>query len=59
MPTDIECGLNAGLRTVLLDYKNDEGKIKSLQMKNKTPNFKTNIFLNACNYIIADFKGEK
>ncbi|MEN8193063.1 MAG: HAD family hydrolase [Bacteroidota bacterium] len=59
MPTDIECGINAGIKTVLIDYENDEAKINSLQIRNKTPNFKTNIFLNACDFIIDDFKGEK
>ncbi len=55
MVTDIECGINAKLKTILIDYKNDEDKIISLKMKNKTPNFNTNNFLNACDFIINDF----
>ena len=53
--TDIECGINAKLKTILFDYKKDEEKIISLKMKNKTPNFNTDNFLNACDFIIKDF----
>ena len=37
--SDIECGINANLKTVLVNYKNDLGKIISLKNRNKTPNF--------------------
>lgn len=57
MPSDIECGVNANLKTVLIDSKNDNGKIISLKKRNKTPNFITDNFLNACNFIIEDFSG--
>jgi len=53
--SDIECGINAGLKTILINYENDNEKIISLKKRNKTPNFTTCIFLNACDYIIDDF----
>ena len=57
--SDIECGINAEMKTVLINYKNDMGKIISLKKRNKTPNFIALNFLNACDYIIADFTGGK
>lgn len=57
--SDIECGINANLKTVLVNYKNDLGKIISLKNRNKTPNFIVQNFLNACNLIIEDFTGGK
>ncbi len=53
--SDIECGINAGIKTVLINYENDNEKIISLKKRNKTPNFTTSIFLNACDFIIDDF----
>lgn len=58
MVSDIECGINASLKTILIDYQNDEGKIISLKNRNKTPNFRTDNFLNACDFIVRDFNGE-
>jgi len=55
--SDVECGINAGLKTVLINYENDEEKIISL--KNKTPNFIVDNFLNICDFIIADYTGGK
>jgi len=57
MPSDIQCGINAGMKTVLINYENDSEKIISLKKRNKTPNFITDNFLNACNFIIDDFLG--
>ena len=57
MPSDIECGINAGLKTILINYKNASDKIISLKKRNKTPNFITDNFLNVCNFIIDDFRG--
>ena len=57
--SDIECGINANLKTVLVNYKNDLGKIISLKNRNKTPNFIAQNFLNVCNLIIEDFTGGK
>ena len=44
---------------VLVNYKNDLGKIISLKNRNKTPNFIAQNFLNVCNLIIEDFTGGK
>lgn len=55
--SDIECGINAGLKTVLVNYENDLRKINTLKNINKTPNFTVGNFLNACNFIVADFTG--
>ncbi|MBU0472606.1 MAG: HAD family hydrolase [Bacteroidetes bacterium] len=57
--SDIECGINANLKTVLVNYENDKGKIISLKNINKTPTFIVENFLNACNSIITDFTGGK
>lgn len=55
--SDIECGINSGLKTILINYENDKGKIISLKKRNKRPNFVVDNFLNACNFIIDDFTG--
>jgi len=57
--SDIECGINANLKTVLVNYKNEIGKIISLKNINKTPTFTVGNFLSACNLIIEDFTGGK
>jgi D-glycero-D-manno-heptose 1,7-bisphosphate phosphatase len=57
--SDIECGINAGIKTVLVNYENDMEKIISLKKRNKRPNFIVGNFLNACDSIIADFTGGK
>ncbi len=55
--SDVECGINAGIKTVLLNYENSDGEIISLKIRNKRPNFIVQNFLNACNFIIDDFTG--
>jgi len=55
--SDIECGINAGIKTVLVNYDNDEKIIISLKNRNKRPNFVVGNFLNVCDFIIADFTG--
>ncbi len=55
--SDIECGINAGVKTVLANYKNDKEIIITLKNRNKTPNFIVGNFLNVCNSIIADYTG--
>lgn len=55
--SDIECGTNAKLKTVLINYeKEDEDTISS---KNVRPNFVADDFLKACDFIITDFTGGK
>lgn len=57
MPSDIECGINAGIKTILINYKNNSDKIISLKKRNKTPNFITDNYLNVCDFIIDNFRG--
>jgi len=52
--SDIECGINAGLKTVLINYKN-----KSNLFSNKNGIFMVDNFSNACDFIIADYSGGK
>ena len=54
-PSDIECGINAGIKTVLINYK----KEKILPFKENRPSFIIDNFLNACDFIITDFTGGK
>ena len=54
-PSDIKYGTNARLKTVLINYENEEEKNDLL--KNNKPNFVINNFLNACDFIIADYTG--
>lgn len=53
--SDIECGINAGVKTILIrnEWNNDE--IKLLKNDEKTPNFVAVDFLDACNFIMNDF----
>jgi len=54
---DVECGINAGLKTILINYENDNDKINLLKNEGKTPNFIAYNFLDACDFIISDFDG--
>ncbi|MCF6268154.1 MAG: HAD family hydrolase [Melioribacteraceae bacterium] len=54
-PSDIECGINAGLKTVLINYE----KEKIDFVEKYKPNFIVDNFLNACDFIIADYTGGK
>ena len=56
-PTDVECGTNAGLKTVSINYKNDEEIITLL--KDNKPSFIIDDFLQACDFIITDYNGDK
>ncbi|MCF8412791.1 MAG: HAD family hydrolase [Melioribacteraceae bacterium] len=54
---DVECGNNAGLKTVLVrNSKNDE-EINLLRKRGISANFVAENFLSACDYILADFSG--
>jgi D-glycero-D-manno-heptose 1,7-bisphosphate phosphatase len=55
--TDIECGINAGIKTVLLKNTIEEDKINQLHRAGKSPNFIADKFTDACNYVIEDFSG--
>ncbi len=53
--TDIECGNNAGVKTILVTNKISEKEINNLQSPDKRPNFVAVDFLNACSFIEKDF----
>ena len=55
--SDIECGSNAGIKTILINYNN--GKEKTDLSKDIKPNFTTDNFLKACDFIVNDFTGGK
>jgi D-glycero-D-manno-heptose 1,7-bisphosphate phosphatase len=54
---DIECGRNAGIKTILVKTGNGRESLSVLQKENKIPNFVANNFLDAGNYIINDLNG--
>ncbi|MFA3782075.1 D-glycero-alpha-D-manno-heptose-1,7-bisphosphate 7-phosphatase [Melioribacteraceae bacterium 4301-Me] len=55
--TDIEAGLNAKLKTILIKTDFYEEEISILLNQGKTPNFVADNFYNATDYIISDFSG--
>lgn len=55
--SDIECGINAGVKTVLIDYEADHNEISILHNLGKKPNFTTANFKEVCDFIINDFSG--
>ncbi|RMD49224.1 MAG: HAD family hydrolase [Ignavibacteria bacterium] len=54
--SDVECGNNAGCKTILITNKISPSEINDLQSPQKTPNFVACDFLNACDFIIKDLK---
>ncbi len=56
---DIECGFNAGLKTILVKTGYGMESISMLQKQNKIPTFVAENLTDACNFIIQDFLGEK
>jgi len=58
MDVDIECGINAGLKTILIKSTITEDKISCLHNQGKFPTFEAENFSEACNFIIQDFLGE-
>jgi D,D-heptose 1,7-bisphosphate phosphatase len=55
--SDVECGLNAGVKSILLNSDITELEISALHNKNKKPNFVAANFIEACDFIIKDFGG--
>jgi len=55
---DVECGLNSGLKTILIKSTMTEEKISYLHNQGKIPTFVAENFSEACNYIIKDFLGD-
>ncbi|PJA96098.1 MAG: D,D-heptose 1,7-bisphosphate phosphatase [Ignavibacteriales bacterium CG_4_9_14_3_um_filter_34_10] len=56
--SDVECGKNAGTKTVLLVYDEGDSKRMELAVKQLTPDFIAKDFSECCNFIIEDFKGK-
>ncbi len=56
--SDVEAGINAGIKTVLLKTGKGAESISILQNQNKFPSFVAENILDACNFIIKDSYGE-
>ncbi len=56
--SDIECGINAGTKTILVKTGYGEESFYMLQKQNKFPTFVAKNILEACNFIEKDFSGE-
>jgi D,D-heptose 1,7-bisphosphate phosphatase len=56
--SDIECGLNASVKTILVKTGNGRESLSILHNENKMPNFVAENFYEAGNFIINDFYGE-
>lgn len=55
--SDIVCGINAGVKTVLLKSDIYEAELSALHNQNKKPNFVAANFTEACDFIVNDFGG--
>jgi len=54
---DIEAGLNAGVKSILLQSEIAEEEIRNLESKNLSPLFIAKNFLDACEFIIKEVGG--
>jgi len=57
MITDVECGINAGTKTVLLNRNLTQETISNLNNQSKIPTFIAGDFKEACKLIANDFIG--
>lgn len=57
MISDIECGIKAGVKTILLTTTLTEEKISNLQKDGKIPTFVAGNMKDACDFIKKDFSG--
>ncbi|MEJ2195418.1 MAG: HAD family hydrolase [Ignavibacteriaceae bacterium] len=55
---DIECGINASLKTILVKTGNGRDSLSILHEENKIPNFVAENFFEAGNFIFNDTYGE-
>ena len=55
--SDILCGINAGVKTILVRTGEGKDSLSILQNENNFPSFVANNFLDAANFIIKDFTG--
>jgi len=56
--SDIECGMNAGLKTILVKTGYGEENFYILQKQNKIPTFVARDLWDAVNFINKDYRGE-
>jgi len=56
--SDIECGKNSGLKTILVKTGYGEESISILQKQNNFPTFVAKNILDACEFIQKDYRGE-
>lgn len=56
--SDIECGINAGVKTILVKTGYGNESFSTLQKLNKMPTFVANNISDAVNFIQNDFSGE-
>lgn len=56
--SDILCGINAGTKTILVDYNKTGKEIKTLKKVGKTPNFVAVNFLDVYKFISGDLQEE-
>lgn len=55
--SDIQCGLNAGIKTILVKTGYGKESFSILQKENKIPTFVAENLSDACSFIKKDFKG--
>jgi D,D-heptose 1,7-bisphosphate phosphatase len=55
--SDVECGINAGVQTILLQGDSIEKEISTLHNLGKKPNFVAANFKEACDFILKDLSG--
>lgn len=55
--TDIQCGISAGVKTVLVQTGEGQDSLSILQNENNFPSFVAVNLLEAANFIIKDFSG--
>lgn len=56
---DVLCGLNAGVKSILINYSGDNAEINSLHNLGKKPNFVAANFTEACDFIAKDYLEEQ
>lgn len=55
--SDVECGINAGIKTILINRNLSQDTISNLNNQGKIPTFIADNFVDACKFITNDFIG--
>ncbi len=55
--SDVESGINAGVKTVLINSEDNRNEISILHNLGKKPNFTAANFKEVCDFIVNDFSG--